>query len=95
MQSVCMASFDRRVDGAEGEIRTPEDYSSGFRDRRHTGLGYLGFSIPTYFPYKGFCAEPHLLRVLFDGSSSYIMAISSVSISVSASSTTIMAFAPS
>ena len=38
--------------GAEGEIRTPEDYSSGFRDRRHTGLGYLGSGFPNFSRYK-------------------------------------------
>ena len=38
--------------GAEGEIRTPEDYSSGFRDRRHTGLGYLGSVLPNISLYK-------------------------------------------
>ena len=39
-------------EGAEGEIRTPEDYSSGFRDRRHTGLGYLGSGFPNFSRYK-------------------------------------------
>lgn len=43
--------------GAEGEIRTPEDYSSGFRDRRHTGLGYLGLSIPTASRYLGISGD--------------------------------------
>ena len=31
----------KRQNGAEGEIRTPEVCTSGFRDHRHTGLGYL------------------------------------------------------
>lgn len=44
---------NRNRNGAEGEIRTPEDYSSGFRDRRHTGLGYLGLDNPTVSRYIG------------------------------------------
>lgn len=51
-----------RENGAEGEIRTPEDYSSGFRDRRHTGLGYLGLSIPTASRYLGISGDVLRMR---------------------------------